>query len=404
MLNCSELFVKILQWVNFESELFKFPFSRQINVLFFLGVWALDSDNRWVTHAYGSYRLVTFLILVSCVMCQGIDFWMALGNLEKMTYNMCTSVVTLLTTIKLLIILQRSDSLRNMRKMLMRDYYGYSSPQDETIKRHALDEMNFISKTYLGALSVFLPICMLLGFFSYLWGPRELPFPSFFPINYDIPSQYNIAFLIEVYCGALIITSAILLDLVVFGVVLQIAAQYKILHKDILTLNEFYSKENEVNILLKRDETVQYLKKIISRQKNLMRYVKKFEWCFNESIFIHILGGSILIIVNGLQVLKMSYTVNHKLIYEIVYLVLLIVDMYYNCHYMNILTLQCKSVGDAAYSIDWYEMDAGLQKYLLMVIMQAQRPPRITAGKLFVVDLNTFLSVGRHSRGLCMLV
>jgi len=54
---------------------------------------------------------------------------------------------------------------------------------------------------------------------------------------------------------------------------------------------------------------------------------------------------------------------------------------------------QSLSVRTAAYGCQWYNRSHNVKKLLQMVIMRTKEPVKMTAGKFFVVSLETFTNV-----------
>jgi hypothetical protein len=57
--------------------------------------------------------------------------------------------------------------------------------------------------------------------------------------------------------------------------------------------------------------------------------------------------------------------------------------------------LQCESVVRAAYESPWYEASAGFQRSIRIMVVRSMKPFRLTGGKLYVMSLDTFVTV-RH--------
>ncbi|PNF18075.1 hypothetical protein B7P43_G03321, partial [Cryptotermes secundus] len=57
------------------------------------------------------------------------------------------------------------------------------------------------------------------------------------------------------------------------------------------------------------------------------------------------------------------------------------------------LSAQSMGVQKAAYECQWYQRSQNLKKLLQMVIMRTKEPVRMTAGKFFVISLETFADV-----------
>jgi len=53
-------------------------------------------------------------------------------------------------------------------------------------------------------------------------------------------------------------------------------------------------------------------------------------------------------------------------------------------------------VHHALYGCTWYDRSESFKRKILQVIVRAQRPVRLTAGKLHIVSMQTFAKVSRH--------
>jgi hypothetical protein len=54
-------------------------------------------------------------------------------------------------------------------------------------------------------------------------------------------------------------------------------------------------------------------------------------------------------------------------------------------------------VQHAVYGCKWYERSGGFNRLVLNVITRAQRPVSLTAGKLYIVSMETFAKVSNHT-------
>ena len=59
--------------------------------------------------------------------------------------------------------------------------------------------------------------------------------------------------------------------------------------------------------------------------------------------------------------------------------------------------MQSVEVHQALYGCTWYGRSESFKRTMLQVIVRAQRPVSLTAGKLYIVSMETFATVSRHS-------
>ena len=58
--------------------------------------------------------------------------------------------------------------------------------------------------------------------------------------------------------------------------------------------------------------------------------------------------------------------------------------------------MQSMEVHHALYGCTWYDRSESFKRTMLLVIRRAQRPVRLTAGKLYIASMETFARVSRH--------
>ncbi|XP_032669684.1 odorant receptor 4-like isoform X2 [Odontomachus brunneus] len=82
--------------------------------------------------------------------------------------------------------------------------------------------------------------------------------------------------------------------------------------------------------------------------------------------------------------------------YVIIYLSMAF-NIFIFCYIGEILTEQCKNVGEKAYMINWYELPHKTALELILIIARSNSVIKITAGKLFQLSIATFGDVIKTS-------
>ncbi|XP_003700846.2 odorant receptor 4-like [Megachile rotundata] len=67
------------------------------------------------------------------------------------------------------------------------------------------------------------------------------------------------------------------------------------------------------------------------------------------------------------------------------------------CYIGEILTEQCSQIGKASYEIDWYNLPAKNAHDLILLNLISQNPPKLLAGRIIELTLNTFSAVVKTS-------
>ncbi|XP_043596776.1 odorant receptor 4-like [Bombus pyrosoma] len=91
---------------------------------------------------------------------------------------------------------------------------------------------------------------------------------------------------------------------------------------------------------------------------------------------------------------------NSDLIATLTYMTLLTsftFNIFIFCYIGELLSEQCSEIGTVSYEIDWYNLPAKEAYNLILLISISQYPPKLTAGKIIELSLNTFSSVAKTS-------
>lgn len=72
-------------------------------------------------------------------------------------------------------------------------------------------------------------------------------------------------------------------------------------------------------------------------------------------------------------------------------------NIYACCYFGEMSTQSHVEMSDGLNTFDWHELPVNLQKYFLLMIMNAQRPIYYHGFNLIVLNLETFLDVNIHA-------
>ena len=75
----------------------------------------------------------------------------------------------------------------------------------------------------------------------------------------------------------------------------------------------------------------------------------------------------------------------------------LLIQLFAYSYVGEYLKTQTESVGNSVYFCTWYDMPKNVSKDIIFIIMKAQRPVLLRAGKIFVVNMETYISILKTS-------
>ncbi|XP_078043439.1 odorant receptor 13a-like isoform X1 [Augochlora pura] len=137
---------------------------------------------------------------------------------------------------------------------------------------------------------------------------------------------------------------------------------------------------------------------IVHEHVEILRFSKNVEEALREICLTEIVESTFILCV--LEYYCLLEWQNSDVVAIFTYFMLL-VSFTFNisifCYIGEILTEQCSKIGPAAYEINWYNLPSKKAHDLVLLSVVSNYPPKLTAGKIFTLSLNTFSSVMQSS-------
>ncbi|KAJ8673905.1 hypothetical protein QAD02_005167, partial [Eretmocerus hayati] len=132
--------------------------------------------------------------------------------------------------------------------------------------------------------------------------------------------------------------------------------------------------------------------KIVQRHLRALNFADKVNTNMATVCFVEFAGCTLNICM--LEYYFVSEIVNHNPFGVITYSFIwmsFVFNIFIFCYIGQLLTDQCEKVSEAAYDMDWFTFSGNKARDLMMIIAIANRAPRrITAGKIFFMNLENF--------------
>ncbi|EEB14696.1 Odorant receptor PhOr5 [Pediculus humanus corporis] len=378
---------------NFENHVYSINF----NALRKLGLWNWETKNNYKKKLFLFYRCFAFLFSVTALMAAIIQLYISRHDFRKVSFNLCTTLLSSGILLKNFYLGLRSVEIDGLRHDLYEDEMKQNDYEEiKIIKNYQIKFIIFRKFFYTSAFG-FLSIWLIVSLLTLKWGPRELPFSIWLPLNIENNKEFFIAFIVHAIRGSYVVADAINSELSMFGLLLQIKTQYKILVNKLYKLSRDYSKFwirekiNKYKRILIENEYRSELKICIKRQLELDDYLRKLEIFYHKPMLLQLGICLSLAVVSGVKVLGSSF--NLKWFYMIGYTLMVTFDLFVLCFMVDFLFEERKKLAHAFYDVHWYEMECYTQKDLIIIIKNARIEKSLTAWKIFTLDLKTFLGV-----------
>ncbi|XP_076276072.1 odorant receptor 10-like [Lasioglossum baleicum] len=137
---------------------------------------------------------------------------------------------------------------------------------------------------------------------------------------------------------------------------------------------------------------------IVREHVEILRFSKNVEEALREICLTEIVESTFILCV--LEYYCLVEWENSDVVAIFTY-VMLLISFTFNitifCYIGELLTEQCSKIGPAAYEIEWYNLPYKKAHDLILLSVVSNYPPKLTAGKIFTLSLNTFSSVMQSS-------
>ncbi|XP_077269675.1 odorant receptor 10-like [Temnothorax americanus] len=133
------------------------------------------------------------------------------------------------------------------------------------------------------------------------------------------------------------------------------------------------------------------LANIVEHHLRALRFLSQLEAIMRHICFVELVGCTFNLCMLG------YYTItewHEESINTIITYVMVLTSMMFNififCFIGELVTDQCKKVGEVAYMTDWYELPHKIVLDLILIILRSRVVIKITAGKIFHMSIQTF--------------
>ncbi|EZA52126.1 hypothetical protein X777_09138 [Ooceraea biroi] len=137
---------------------------------------------------------------------------------------------------------------------------------------------------------------------------------------------------------------------------------------------------------------------IVDHHLRVLSFIARIEDVMHQICLVELLGCTFNLCMLGYYTITnwSDFDAGRMTSYFIIY-VSMAFNIFIFCYIGEILTEQCKTVGEKAYMTDWYNLPHKTALGLLLIIARSSNGIKITAGKLFQLSIATFSDVIKTS-------
>ncbi|XP_028046097.2 odorant receptor 2a isoform X2 [Monomorium pharaonis] len=157
-------------------------------------------------------------------------------------------------------------------------------------------------------------------------------------------------------------------------------------------LNMLFLSLNKLVDEDKRDECVgQKLAIVVQHHLRVLSFISRIEAVMRYICLVELLGCTMNMCLLAYYFITTmdSFDAAKSTSYVMIYLSKAF-NIFIYCYFGDMLTEQCKNVGEKAYMINWYELPHKTTLGLILMIVRSSNVIKMTAGKLFHLSIATF--------------
>ncbi|XP_011058416.1 PREDICTED: odorant receptor 82a-like [Acromyrmex echinatior] len=165
-------------------------------------------------------------------------------------------------------------------------------------------------------------------------------------------------------------------------------------------LNVLYAWLHELveNNAKESDKAEQKLAAIVKHHLRILSFISQVESIMHKAALVELTGCTVIMSLLGYYTIMAWETLDTaKVTSSLIVYLSMGFNIFIFCYIGEIITEQCRLVGEMVYMTDWYNLHHKTARSLILIIARSNDVIKITAGKLFRLSIATFGNVIKTS-------
>ncbi|XP_050594280.1 odorant receptor 13a-like [Bombus affinis] len=371
-----------------------------------VGLWmATERSEQRIRDITVGYTLVA---IIFAMWLQTTDMYYSWGDFSACLFAACNILSLTMPFIKILVLLAHKEDFFRLifylqRKFLHGNYNDYERKIVISCKRKCTFFICFFTLFTLATVASYI-INPLVANIGRNESDRVLPFNMWIDLPLTVTPYYEIIFVLQVLSLYHIGISYFCFDNFLCIMNLHVAGQFRVLQYRIANMPDLMDKVKQSGDKILNtgssclaNECYSIFKKYIRQHQALIAYCGKLEEVFSLIILEQVLMFSLLICLDGYQVLMADASTSIRVIFicHILACLCQLLMFTYSC---DCIIRESASIATAAYKGPWLVLPMStsgrmMRKDLTLIILRSHIPCCLTGKGFFVVSLETYTSV-----------
>ncbi|XP_012344903.1 odorant receptor 13a-like [Apis florea] len=368
-----------------------------------VGLWT--AKDRHEQRARKFALIYTLATILFALWIEFTDFYYSFGDFSTCLFNVCNIMYITMPLLKIFIIVSNKKDFFYLIFYTQNNFYkdNYNNKREQQIftncRRQCTIFVCFLTFSTKGTLVCYI-ISPLVENIGKNESERVLPFNMWVNLPLSTSPYYEIVFTIQALSLYHVGIGYFCFDNLLCVFNLQLAGQFQILQYKMANIADLIEEKNEKGIV----SSPRFAKKCYAAFKNYVRehqaliaFCEKLEKVFSLIILWQVLMFSLIICLDGYQILLPESPVRRRLIFAF-HLAACMCQLLMFTYSCDCIIQESSSIASAVYDGPWpflFETTSGrtMRKDLTLVILRSAVPCCLTARGFFVVSLETYTRV-----------
>ncbi|XP_014485717.1 PREDICTED: odorant receptor 67a-like [Dinoponera quadriceps] len=295
--------------------------------------------------------------------------------------------------------ISKATEIRALFEQIQDDWQALSTPTSvEILNKYARNGRKF-TVIYAGSFYSALVLFMLVPLQPLLLGSsNDTARPLLHEVEYYIDmDKYYFPILIHGYITAVIcVTIAIATDTMYVIMVQHVCGLFAIIGQQVENIIKEEKLTVDINPPVENDEPYRNIIKSIYTHKKALRFANLVEAVFSP-MFLFVAGFNMLIVsMTGVTAMT-NIDKPSEFLRQITFACALLVHLFFESFQAQRLIDHSVHIHTSLINTAWYHVSFRTRKILIFMLMRTQEPCVLTAGKMFVISMDTFSTIVRAS-------
>ncbi|XP_072946479.1 odorant receptor 67c-like [Epargyreus clarus] len=319
-----------------------------------------------------------------------IDGFQSGKTFDELSMSAPCAAICMLSTAKTFPLYFNRDALQKVVEKLTILHPDQESIKED-VKRRILEEaakilkkIIFIFFNLFAAVGITFCIspCVAMMYNYYTTGTTDFMFPFrikyFFDPNTSV--RWPFVYLHQFWSTIIVIMNIFGSDTLLYAFCTYLRMHFRLLchrYEDIVSESMTETRENFIEA--------------VKLHQELIRLVNQIEMLYTKSNLWNILSSSLLICLSGFNITFIDDKV--VVLSFATFLILSLSQIFLLCFFGDILSTSSNEVYQAVYNCKWYETDQSFKRSVLIVMIRAQTPCKLTAMNFVDLNLPAFTTI-----------